>query len=259
MSNALRMTLQQTMHRRSQRTAPRRLQAAPTRPQRVSLAPMPADRAYDFTLFGAIATKFFRNPEKGGRRWARHQQMKARAGYHVAPGLQEAPGRRGARFGQRFFEVYYGVRALEGQQGLSNDRLSADWRTQRETGAALLYRQGDDGVVTVYLYPSKTDQLAPVEDAIILDRITETAALTGVGLLSRHWRALRAYAEVTSLDGEPSAADRALISYLRLVKPQIRNGRVHPPEARRAGLTVSMLSIASALGAASYAALTALA
>ena len=258
-TNALKSSLAHAMQRRATRPAPRRLTAKPTRAARISLAPIPADRAHDFSLFGSIATRFFRNPEPGGRRWARHQRMKSRSGYHVAPGLREAGGRRGARAGQRFFEVYYGAREVDGQHDLGNDRLNADWRAQEETGAALLYRQGDDGVVTVYLYPARTDKLAPVEDAIVLEKITETAALTGRGIMAKHWRALRAYAEVTSLDGEPSAADKALIGYLRLAKPQIRNGRVHPPEAWRAGLTVAALSFASALGAFVYATATAVA
>lgn len=258
MTNALRTSLAHAMQRRAPRTSPRRVANAPTRPARLRFAPIPPDRAHDFRLFATIATKFFRNPEQGGRRWARHQRMKARSGYHVAPGLHEAGGRR-ARSEQRFFEVFYGARDIHGLHDLSSDRLNADWRAMEETGAALLYRQGDDGAVTVYLYPAKTDKLAPLEDAIVLDRITETAALTGVGVMAKHWRALRAYAEVTSLDGEPSAADRALISYLRLVKPQIRAGRVHPPESWRAGLTVAALSVASALGAATYALATAIA
>ncbi|MBX2854146.1 MAG: hypothetical protein KTR21_04110 [Rhodobacteraceae bacterium] len=218
---------------------------------------MPSDRSHDFSLFAHIASRFFRNPEAGGRRWALHERMRARAGYHVAPGLRDAVDARGQRGGQRFFEVYYGARDIHGVHDLSSERLNSEWRLVEETGAALLYRQGDDGAVTVYLYPAKTDRLAPVEDAIILDRITETAALTGKGLMARHWRALRAYAEVTSLDGEPSSSDSALIAWLRLTKPQIRANRVHPPQTVGAALTVAALSLSAALGAAVFALTTA--
>lgn len=248
MTNALKSTLAGAMQRRAHRTPPRRPAAAPTRSARLSLAPIPADRAHDFTLFGSIATRFFRNPERGGRRWARHQRMKSRCGYHVAPGLREAGGLRSSRNGQRFFEVFYGARDVNGQHDLKSDRLNAGWRAQEETGAALLYRQGDDGAVTVYLYPAKTDKLAPVEDAIMLERVTETAALTGRGIMAKHWRTLRSYAEVTSLDGEPSWADKLRIAYLRMTKPQIRDGRVHPPELWRSGPTVAAIALAFTIG-----------
>lgn len=182
-------------------------------------------RRQDFTLFKRIAQAFYRTPPAE----LAHRRMAARCGYGVAVG-GETPCRTVERLGAdaRTVEVYYGERKLTGYQPLAQQRLRETWRGATEKGASLLYAQGDDSVVTVYLHPAETDAVKAEEDGILLARYQDLEAMTGRGVLESHWGALRAYAEVTSLDGEPTLAQTALTRWLRFTRPVIRDGRRRP-------------------------------
>lgn len=199
-------------------------------------------RRQDFNLFKRIARDFFRRPpaDEG------HRRMAARCGYSVAFG-GETPCRAVEPLGceARAVEVFYGEHDLGGFRALAQTRLSESWRAASEKGASLLYVQGEDSVVTVYLHPAETACVKAEEDAILLARYQDLEGLTGRGVLESHWRALRAYAEATSLDGEPSLGQIALIRWLRFSRPVIRDGRRRA--ARVIGATETLLGFASAV------------
>lgn len=206
-------------------------------------------RRQDFALFKRLAGDFFEAPPFEDN----HIRMKARHGFYVAlnsedaarPALLDADASRGTRT----VEIFYGKRPVKNFHYLRDARLRYEWREVTETGAAMLYSQGEDGVVSVFLYPAFTDKMGPAEDAILLERFVDVAPLTGRGSLERHWRAFRAYAEVTSLDGEPTLADKLRVAWMRFTRPLARDGRLNRIEGE--GALRSMIGVTAliALGA----------
>lgn len=200
-------------------------------------------RERDFDRFRDLAGRFFRAPPSD----AAHVRMGAMAGFFVgdAAGLNARAARAAGRLAAgaeadedvdaaRRVEVFYGARAVRSFLPAGRSCLRAEASAPVETGASLLYRQGDDGAVTVYLYPAAVDGLRAEEDAIEIARYDNLSKMTGAGVLEAHWRAFRAYAETTSVDGAPTLADRTRVAWLRFSRPVIRAGRRHRREAEAA-------------------------
>lgn len=226
----------------------RDIQQETTPPRARPSAPSPtrSERRHDFELFLSVAAGWFRNPPEDPR----HQRMVERNGFHVAPALREA--KEGAD--PRAFEAYYGDRDVVAPRAMSNMRLRSEWRDEREAGAALLYRQGEDGAVTVVMHPARADGWRADEDAIVLGRLSDTAPLTGEGIVGKHWRAFRAYAEVTSIDGEPSFTDQLRVAWLRFCKATLKDGAVRPAKISQVagasagvGVAIGAVALATAL------------
>ncbi|MEO1291662.1 MAG: hypothetical protein AAFV62_02325 [Pseudomonadota bacterium] len=178
----------------------------------------------DYAIFRALAGKVFRAPKrKNGTGDERHYAMTARHGYYLAPKGRRA-NQATSRHGEDILEVFYGGRQVPGHRCTLTDRDHAP-ETVTETGASLVYSRGETGVVTVWLYPARTETIGAEEDAIQLARYNDTRPLTGTGTLESHLQALRSYAEITALDGAPSFADQARVAWLRVAKPVIENGR----------------------------------
>ncbi len=187
-------------------------------------------RVQDFKLFKEIAARDLANPF-GGRA---HDRMAQRNGYYLSTGRSA----RTAFPGRDRVELFYGSRAISGSDGAT-----------AEQGAILSFVQGVDGQVSVYLQPAETDGMRTREDALLVDRFTETARLTGMGYINRRWRDFRAYAEATSIDGEPGWRDRAKASWLRFTKPPLVDGRFGPSEMRRMAPQVMAVALAFLTGA----------
>ncbi len=200
-------------------------------------------REHDFSLFRKNAAAFFDAPHFD----AGHERMRERAGYSVAVAGDDPAVR--SRSEARVVEVAYGVYEIKHMAGLTHARLRGDWVGAQETGAALLYSQGVDGAVTAFLYPARIENMKPEEDAIVLARYADIELLTGRGVLEAHWRAFRSYAEVTSLEGEPSTVDHLRVAWLRLTRPVVRDGRRLRTEALDYGMKITALSVAIAIGA----------
>lgn len=178
-------------------------------------------RRCDFDLFRDAAAVVFADPRGDDR----HHRMTARSGFAVSE----------ARFdGRRALQVAYGARteprALP-EDAYPGARPQTAFRQEIEKGAALVYAQGLDGAVSAYLYPARSESLAPEEDGFLLGRWTDLSGLTGVGALQDHWALLRAYAEVTASDGEPRLADHARVAWLRFSRKALKNGRLHVARA----------------------------
>lgn len=200
-------------------------------------------REHDFSLFRKNAKAYFTDPEFD----AAHERMRERTGYSVSVAGDDPSV--GSPSEARVVEVAYGPYEIRQMAGLTQQRLRGEWVGATETGAALLYAQGVDGAVTAFLYPARIDRMMPEEDAIVLARYADIELLTGRGVLDSHWRAFRAYAEVTSLEGEPSTLDHALVAWLRLTRPVVRDGRRQRTEILDYGMKITALSAAIALGA----------
>ncbi len=171
-------------------------------------------RSADFSLFRTQALAFFGAPPED----ARHERMAARAGFSVREAETE---------GARTVHVAYGARPV----AHAADGAAASWRRETEAGAALVYRQGVDGVASAFLYPARSDSFGPEEDGFVLGRYQNLEVLTGRGVLEDHWALLRSYAEATSLDGEPSWLDHVRVGWLRFSRRAVRAGRVSPARA----------------------------
>lgn len=210
-------------------------------PQAATAAPTP-ERADDYRLFRKNAATVFKAPAAE----AGHERMRARCGYHVSMTREDE---RLPSAADSVVEVFYGPRTLPQLKEVQGDAARAQWRAPVETGAALLYNQGADGVVTVFLYPAQTDHCLAAEDAILLGRYTDLAPLTGRGTLESHWRAFRAYAETTSLDGEPSLLDRLTVRWLRFTRPRIVDNRRQPIAAATVALQILGGGVALAIAA----------
>ncbi|MEM9724782.1 MAG: hypothetical protein AAF909_04880 [Pseudomonadota bacterium] len=247
-----------TPHRAEARQRP----TTPHPPEELDLAER--HREQDFYLFKRVAKSFFSAPPRDHA----HARMSARAGFGLTIGaetiLRAQPQNAGAlrlaagaeqRFSPadlipkeaRSVTAHYGEHRLAGHPGLAQPRMAEHWAEMTETGAALFYAQREDGVVTVQLYPATTPTVKAEEDALELRRCADLEGLTGRGALERDWRALRAYAEVTSRDGAPTLAQRARVAWLRFSRATVLSGR------RRAPRFVSALETAApilALGAA---------
>lgn len=204
--------------------------------------PEQARRAGDYRLFRKNAAAVYRAPPAD----AGHERMAARCGYHVS---MTDPEERARNAADSVVEVFYGPRALPHLKETRSDAGQAHWRAPVETGATLLYAQGADGVVTVFLYPAQTDRCLAAEDAILLGRYTDVAPLTGRGTLESHWRAFRAYAETTSLDGEPSLLDRLTVRWLRFARPRIVDNRRQPIAAATVALQILGAGVSIAIAA----------
>ena len=201
-------------------------------------------RQHDFTLFRKNAAAFFEAPPSDEA----HERMRARYGYSVAvAGDDPSVGLESNE--ARVVEVAYGDYEIKQMGGLTDARLRGEWVGAKEEGAALMYSQGVDGAVTAFLYPSRIEQMKPEEDGIVLARYADIELLTGKGVLERHWGVLRAYAEVTSLEGEPSISDHLRVAWLRFTRPVIRDGRRQRTEALDYGIKLAGVGAAVALGA----------
>ncbi len=221
------------------RTAPLGKAAAPSK---AASSAQRSQREDDYRLFRLNAAAVF----KGVKGDPGHERMAARCGFHVS---MTDPEERAASAADSVVEVFYGPRTLPHLKETRSDAARAHWPAAVETGATLLYAQGADGVVTVFLYPAQTDRCLAAEDAILLGRYADVTPLTGRGTLEAHWRALRSYAETTSLDGEPTLLDRLAVRWLRFTRPRIVDNRRQPIAAATVALQIVGGGIAIALAA----------
>lgn len=187
-------------------------------------------RLQDFALFKEIAARRWASPQGG----AAHDRMAQRHGYYLSAGRST----RNVFPGRDRVELFYGSRNISD----GNDPSS-------EQGAILSIVQGVDGLVSLYLQPAEVDGVRNREDAILLDRFGDTARLTGPGYLERKWRDFRAYAETTSIDGEPTLRHKARALWLRLTRPTITDKRCADPELRRAAPQIMTVLLAFLIGA----------
>ena len=135
-----------------------------------------SQRDDDYRLFRLNSAAVF----KGVKGDPGHERMAARCGFHVS---MTDPEERAASAADSVVEVFYGPRTLPHLKETRSDAARAHWPAAVETGATLLYAQGADGVVTVFLYPAQTDRCLAAEDAILLGRYTDITPLTGRGSL----------------------------------------------------------------------------
>jgi hypothetical protein len=89
-----------------------------------------------------------------------------------------------------------------------------------ELGPSLVYSLGPTGAVAAIMYPAKSDFCRPREASILL-RMRTCSWYPLYKKVPGDLRALAAYGHVTSLDGDPTLFERALIWWLRRICPNV--------------------------------------
>lgn len=200
-----------------------------------------ARRDQNYDLFKKVAQSLFREPPFDPM----HHRMKSAHGYAVVVG-GDAGDKTGtdASTDGRTVEIAYGARALTCFETLKDERLRAEWAGATEQGAAMLYVQGDDGVVNLFFHPCRVTGVKGEEDGLHYGRFVDVPAMTGRGLLEKHWRDFRAYAESTRLEGEPTLQQRLRVAWLRFSRPLIKDGRREARRLKAAGESAAKFAAA---------------
>lgn len=132
---------------------------------------------------------------------------------------------------------YFGNRAYETvfrDQSLTN--LS-------ESGASIYFEKGDDGYVTIKLFPAEAANYGQKEDFVILEKKLDPKSLMKKGTLKKYWKFFIAYMEVTSLDGSPSVIHLLTVNYLRYFKPLIIEKKYHRKKFTKHFLDITRFSL----------------
>jgi hypothetical protein len=160
-----------------------------------------------FKIFLNVAPEWFREFAESD---CRHEFFNQTYSFCVVKG-----GRDGGT-DNRIFEVFYGARPYDGVREINPDNpLSRpQLRLRVEQGAGLTYILTDRGTVLCFLKPARCEGFNRKEEHILLSHIRSTQHLTGKPALQRHFQYLLSYFEVSSLDGDPSLFDRAVVWWL---------------------------------------------
>jgi hypothetical protein len=129
-----------------------------------------------------------------------------------------AGGRPGGR-DKRLLDVFYGSRPFDEKEELPNEGAAEPrLRFLVEGGASLQYQCQDTGYVSCFLLPARTENMSPVEDAIIVGFQIDPSQLLQHNLPSTHWKLFSSYMHSTSLDGVPTWIDKFRVFRLRYLK-----------------------------------------
>ncbi len=140
------------------------------------------------------------------------------------------PGGRNGGLSNTIVEVFFGNRPIDEVTNFSpNTGLISKFVVAH--GATLGYLRTDTGHVICHLYPAASENQRPVEDAILLDYLTDPAKLHRRA--GSHWKMLTAYMEATCVDGYPSWPQRVRVFYLRNFKQYIVDSKL---QSRKIGV-----------------------
>ncbi len=129
------------------------------------------------------------------------------------------PGGRNGGQDKKIVEVFWGLRLIDVKQ--RGNTIESEF----ETGASLVFSRSDRGNVMVILYPAKTDNIQPLEDAIVLYSHLNPAKLSNHKFLKSIWEKFIAYMQYTSLDGTPSCIQKYRVWSMKLCKHLIVDGK----------------------------------
>lgn len=159
--------------------------------------------------------------------------------YHFAI----VPGGRDGADDDRLVEVFYGSRPFEAVKERKSMLEPTRKRVLAESGAALVYERSDDGVVLCTLHPAKTENMNRKEDLILLAMIYDVKSLTGWSVPREHWRYFMAYMQVSSLDGDPTFADRLHVWWLMLTRSVVKAGVAQTPKYQVAAGQIAQFAL----------------
>ncbi len=156
----------------------------------------------------------------------RHEFFNSIYGFHTVQGAGSGD--------PTIFEVFYGARPYDqkieftDQNGKPLDRPQK--RLLSERGANLIYSQLANGAVLCTLEPARAEGYTRSESSVLLELIRNPGKLLKDRVIRRQWNHFIAYAEVSSLDGDPTPFERLRVWNLMktrhlLVKRQLEKPR----------------------------------
>lgn len=137
--------------------------------------------------------------------------------------LNVCPGSRMGMDKRDIVEVFWGSKVYDSEY---KDNSGVRFKFNTETGATLYFLRKDNGLVSIYLFPSITEKRKFNEDGILLKDDIEPKKLLSKFFQKRLWQSFMAYTEVTALDGSPSLWQRIRVAKNRFVKPIVVDGVV---------------------------------
>lgn len=143
-----------------------------------------------------------------------------------------AIGGRNGGIDHRVIEVFWGARPFDSKTIFSG--LGVSKSILAENGALLRYCQLDNGNVIVSVAPAMSEGLRPIENALIIETITNLRRLSSKRVIKSHWRYLKAYMDATALEGSKSYKSDVIIWYLRTFKKYFAGDFLHDSKASNA-------------------------
>jgi hypothetical protein len=138
------------------------------------------------------------------------------------------PGSRDGGCNKRIVEVFWGNRPFDKTVKIKGFSMLDEFLT--ETGATLQYLLLDNGNVVISLSPAKTENLSPIEETIFISLLRNPKKLLKLNYLKRHWSYVKAYMNITSLEGNKNIKNKIITWYLRNFKITISNKQQKEPK-----------------------------
>lgn len=126
---------------------------------------------------------------------------------------------------ETLIEIFFGFKYHSWQKKVG-DNFSVTDEAKMIYGARLEYRLTDKAHVICILTPSKTDNLKPYEDGIVLEIVKEPSKLEAKS--EKHWKYLVAYMRATDVDCCPSPIDHLKTFWLRKTNRCFYDGKLAP-------------------------------
>jgi hypothetical protein len=173
-------------------------------------------RAEDFNAFSENSEKIF---NKFWNNLPDDDALRTENTFNICP--------KGAMGGldETLIEIFFGFKYHSWQKKVG-DNFNVTNEAKMIYGARLEYTLTDKAHVICILRPSKTDNLRPYEDGIVLEIVKEPSKLKDKS--EQHWKYLIAYMRATDVDGQPSPADQLITFWLRKTKRCFYDGKLAP-------------------------------
>jgi len=131
------------------------------------------------------------------------------------------------------FEVFYGARPYDKKVEFTDENGKPLDHPQKrllsETGAHLIYSQRANGAVLCTLEPARAEGYGRRESSMLLELIRNPGKLLKDRVIRCHWNHFIAYAEVSSLDGDPTPSERLRVWYLMKTRHLLVKGQLEKP------------------------------
>ena len=94
------------------------------------------------------------------------------------------------------------------------------------SGCSLVFLRHDNGYVSIFLTPGKTENQEPIDTGYVLKRNMNPSKLLNDNFIKKLWHLFMSYTECTSLDGEPKWCQKARYYRLWCFKRRLSNGDI---------------------------------
>lgn len=119
-------------------------------------------------------------------------------------------------------EVFWGSYAYD------RNTESNDFHLRIASGCSLVFLRHDNGYVSIFLTPGKTENQESIDTGYVLKRNMNPSKLLNDNFIKELWHLFMAYTECTSLDGEPKWCQKAKYYRLWCFERRLSNGDIAP-------------------------------